>query len=151
MINEINWNIKYVPQQEKFYEKPFNEVTKKCKNRDFPSEELEKLRCICVDEVYTDLQYPVEVSNIAHLTSGTAASSINRRDSGMECIYNLTREGNNLNKLRCINMVINVFLLLFKNIHKFCYFSKGLYLWYQEEFFISVKIRQSWAGWCLIV
>ena len=109
MINEINWNIKYVPQQEKFYEKPFNEVTKKCKNRDFPSEELEKLRRICVDEVYTDLQYPVEVSNIAHLTSGTAASSINRRDSGMECIYNLTREGNNLNKLRCINMVINVF------------------------------------------
>ena len=78
MINEINWNIKYVPQQEKFYEKPFNEVTKKCKNRDFPSVELEKLRCICVDEVYTDLQHPVEVSNIAHLTSGAAASSINR-------------------------------------------------------------------------
>ena len=40
--------------------------------------ELEKLRCICVDEVYTDLQHPVEVSNIAHLTSGAAASSINR-------------------------------------------------------------------------
>ena len=40
--------------------------------------ELEKLRCICVDEVYTDLQHPVEVSNIAHLTSGIAASSINR-------------------------------------------------------------------------
>ena len=38
MISEINRNIKYVPQQERFYEKPFNEVTKKCKNRNFPPE-----------------------------------------------------------------------------------------------------------------
>ena len=36
MINEINRNIKDVPQQERFYENPSNEVTKKCKNRDFP-------------------------------------------------------------------------------------------------------------------
>ena len=52
MINEINRNIKWVSQQEIFYEKPFNEVTRKCKNRSFPSEELEKLRSICVDEVH---------------------------------------------------------------------------------------------------
>ena len=31
MINEINRNIKYVLQQERFYEKSFNEVTEKCK------------------------------------------------------------------------------------------------------------------------
>ena len=30
MTNEINRNINYVPQQERFYEKPFNEVIKKC-------------------------------------------------------------------------------------------------------------------------
>ena len=29
MINDINGNIKYVSQQERFYKKPFNEVTKK--------------------------------------------------------------------------------------------------------------------------
>ena len=91
MINEINRNVKYVPQQERFYEKPFNEVTKKCKNRNFPPEELEKLRSICVDEVHIDLQHPVEDNNTAHLASGTAGSSINRRDPGMEWIYNLTR------------------------------------------------------------
>ena len=84
MINEINQNIKYVPQQERFYEKPFNEVTKKCKNYNFPPAELEKLRSICVDEVQIDLQHPVEVNNTVHLTSGTAGSSINRRDTGME-------------------------------------------------------------------
>ena len=90
MIIEINRNIKYVLQQERFYEKSFNEVTKKCKNRDFPPEELGKLGSICVDEVHIGLQHPVEVNNIAHLTSGTAASSTNRRDLEMEWIYNLT-------------------------------------------------------------
>ena len=99
MINEINRNMKYFPQHEKFYEKPFNEVTKNCKNRNLPPEELEKLRSICVDEVHIGLQHPVEVNNAAHLTSGTAGGSINRRDPGMEWIYNLTREGNNLNRL----------------------------------------------------
>ena len=84
MINEINRNIKYVPQQESFYEKPFNEVTKNCKHRNFPPEELEKLRSICVDEVRIGLQHPVEVNNTAHLTSGTDGSSINRTDPGME-------------------------------------------------------------------
>ena len=103
MINEINRNVKYVPQQERFYEKPFNEVTKKCKNRNFPPEELEKLRSICVDEVHIDLQHPVEDNNTTHLASGTAGSSINRRDPGMEWIYNLTREGNKLNSLNCIS------------------------------------------------
>ena len=58
MINEINRNIKYVSQQERFYEKPFNEVTKKIKNRDFPPEKLERLRCTCVDEVHLGLQHP---------------------------------------------------------------------------------------------
>ena len=58
MINEINRNIKYVSQQERFYEKPFNEVTKKIKNRDFPPEKLERLRCTCVDEVHIGLQHP---------------------------------------------------------------------------------------------
>ena len=38
MINEINRNIKYVSQQERFYGKPFNEITKKIKNRDFSPE-----------------------------------------------------------------------------------------------------------------
>ena len=136
MINEINRNIKDVSQQEIFYEKPFNEATKKCKNRNFPPEELEKLRSVCVDGAHIGLQDPREVNNTAHLSSETVASSINRRDSGMEWIYNLTREGNNLNRLSCINMVINVFLLLFKKVHKLCYFSKALYLWYQDIFFI---------------
>ena len=45
----------------------------------------------------------------------------------MEWIYNLTREGNNLYRLSCIHMAINVFLLFSKKIHKFCYFSKALY------------------------
>ena len=103
MINEINRNVKYVPQQERFYEKPFNEVTKKCKNRNFPPEELEKLRSICVDEVHIDLQHPVEDNNTDHLASGTASSSISRRDPGMEWIYNLTREANKLNSLNCIS------------------------------------------------
>ena len=102
IINKINRNIKYVPQQERFYEKPFNEVTKKCKNWNFPPEELEKLISICVDEVHIDLQHPVEVNNTAHLTSGTAGSSINRRNPGMEWIHNLNREGNKLNSLNCI-------------------------------------------------
>ena len=106
--------------KERFYEKPFNEVTKKCKNQDFPPEELQKLRSICVNEVHIGLQHPVEVNNIAHLASETAASSINRRDSEMEWTYNLTREGNNLNRLSCINMVINVFLLLFKKKNIYC-------------------------------
>ena len=128
MINEINRNIKYVPQQERFYEKPFNEVTIKCKNRDFPPEELEKLRCICVDEIQTGLQHPVEVNNTTHLISGTVGSSINRRDSGMEWIYNLTREGNNLKRLSCISMVINVFLLLFKKIHKLLLFQSTIHM-----------------------
>ena len=35
MINEINRNIKFVPQQERFYEKPFNEVIKKRKKLQF--------------------------------------------------------------------------------------------------------------------
>ena len=128
MVNEINRNIKYVSQQKRFYEKPFKNVTKKCKNRDFPPEELEKLRSICVDKVHIDLQHPVQVNSIAHLAGETASSSVNRRDSGMEWIYNLTREGNNLNRVSCINMVINVFLLLFKKVHKLRYFSKVLYL-----------------------
>ena len=134
MINEINRNIKDVSQQEIFYEKPFNEVTKKCKNGNFPPDELEKSRSVCVDGEHIGLQGPTEVNNTAHLSSETVASSINRRDSGMEWIYNLTREGNNLNRLSCINMVINVFLLLFKKVHKLCYFSKALYLWYQDIF-----------------
>ena len=112
MINEINRHIKYVPQQERFYEKHFNEVTKNRKNRNFPPEELEKLRCICADEVHIGLQHPVEVNNTAHLTSGNAGSSINRRDSGMEWIYNLTL--NNLRRLSCISMVINAFLFFRK-------------------------------------
>ena len=103
MIDEINRNIKYVPQQKRFYEKPFNEVTIKCKNRNFPPEELEKLRSICVDEVHIGLQHPVEVNNAAHLTSGTAGSSTNTRGPGMEWMYNLTREGNDLNRLSCIS------------------------------------------------
>ena len=127
MINEINRNIKYVSQEERFYEKPFNEVPKKCKNRNFSPEELEKLRCICVDDAHVGLQHPIEVNNTAYLASETTASSINRRDSGMEWMYILTREGNNLNRLSCINMVINVFLLLFKKVNKLCYFSKALY------------------------
>ena len=136
MINEINRNIKYVSPQERFYENPFNKVSRKCKNRDFPPEELDKLISICVDEVHIGLQHPVEVNNIAHLASETAVSSINRRDSGMEWIYNLTREGNNLYRLSCIHMAINVFLLFSKKIHKFCYFSKALYFWYQDIMFI---------------
>ena len=40
MINKINRNIKYVSQQERFYEKPFNEVSTKTKICDFPPEEL---------------------------------------------------------------------------------------------------------------
>ena len=83
MINEINRNIKYVLQQERFYEKSFNDVTKKCKNRNFPPEELEKLRSICVDKAHIGLQHPVEVNNTAHLASGAAGSSMNRRDPGM--------------------------------------------------------------------
>ena len=128
MINEINRNIKYVSQQERFYEKPFNEVTEKFKNGNFPPEELERLRCICVDEVHIGLQHIVQVNSIAHLTCETADSSVNRRDSGMEWIYNPTREGNNLNRVSCINMIIKVFLLIFKKIHKLRYFSKALYL-----------------------
>ena len=73
MINEINRNIKYVSQPEKFYEKPFNELIKKTKSRDFPPEELEKLRCICVDKVHTGLQDPVQVNSIPRLASETAA------------------------------------------------------------------------------
>ena len=69
-----------------FYEKSFNEVTKKTKNRDFPPEELENLRCICVDEVHIGLQDPVQVNSVPHLASETAASSVNRRDSGMVTI-----------------------------------------------------------------
>ena len=107
MINEINRNIKYVSQQERFYEKPFNEVTEKFKNGNFPPEELERLRCICVDEVHIGLQHIVQVKSIAHLTCETADSSVNRRDSGMEWIYNPTREGNNLNRVSCINIVFN--------------------------------------------
>ena len=84
MINEINRNIKDVSQQEIFYEKPFNEVTKKCKNGNFPPDELEKSRSVCVDGAHIGLQGPTEVNNTAHLSSETVASSINRRDSGME-------------------------------------------------------------------
>ena len=135
MINEINRNIKYVPQQERFYEKPFSDVTTKCKNRDFSPEELEKLRCICVDEIHIGLQHPEEVNNTVHLTVGTVGSSINRRDSGMEWIYNLTREGNNLNRLSCISMVMNVFLLRFRKIHKLLLFQSAVYIWYQDMFF----------------
>ena len=126
MINEINRNIKYVSKQEIFYEKPFNEVTKKCKNCNFPPEELEKLRSICVDKLHIGLQHPVEVNNITHLESETAASSINRRDSDTEWVYNLPREGNNFNRLSYINMVINNFLFFFKKFHKLCCFSKAL-------------------------
>ena len=139
MINEINRNIKYVLQQERFYEKSFNEVTEKCKNRDFPTKELENLRPIRVDEVHIGLQHPVEVNNISHLASETAAISINMGDSGMEWIYNLTRDGNNLNGLSCINVVFNVFFLLFKKVHKLCYFSKSLLLWYQDIFLFESK------------
>ena len=128
MINEINRNIKYVLQQERFYEKSFNEVTEKCKNCDFPTKELENLRPIRVDEVHIGLQHPVEVNNISHLASETTAISINMGDSGMEWINNLTREGNNLNGLSCINVVFNVFFLLFKKVHKLRYFSKSLLL-----------------------
>ena len=49
MINETIGNIKYVSQQKRCYEKPFHDVTKTCKNRNFPPEELEKLGYICVD------------------------------------------------------------------------------------------------------
>ena len=90
MINKINRNIKYVSQQERFYEKPFNEVSTKTKICDFPPEELEKLKCICVGEVHVGLQDPVQVNSILHLASEAAASGVNRRDSGMEWIYNLT-------------------------------------------------------------
>ena len=48
-------------------------LTKKTKNRDFPPEELENLRCICVDEVHIGLQDPVQVNSIPHLASETAA------------------------------------------------------------------------------
>ena len=41
------------------YEKPFQDVTKTCKNRDFPPEELEKFGYICVDQVHIALQHPV--------------------------------------------------------------------------------------------
>ena len=58
---------------------------------------------ICVDEVHIGLQHPVGVNAKTHLTSDTVAGSINMRDSRMEWIHNLTREGN------CINMVINVY------------------------------------------
>ena len=64
---------------------------------------------------YIALQDPVQVNSIPHLASETAASGVNRRDSGMERIYNLTREGSNLNRLSGINMIIKVFLLIFKN------------------------------------
>ena len=103
MIKEMNRNIKYVPQQERFYENSFNKVTKKCNNRDFPPEELEQLRSICVYEVRIGLQQPVEFNNTVHLTSGTAGSSIHRRDSGMEWIYNLTQKGNSLSRLSSIS------------------------------------------------
>ena len=59
MINEINRNIKYVSQQKRCYEKPFQDVTKTCKNCDFPPEELEKFGYICVDQVHIALQHPV--------------------------------------------------------------------------------------------
>ena len=94
-LKEINRNIKYVPQQERFYEKPCNEITIKCKSRDFPPEELEKLRFICVDEVHIGLQHPVEVNNTAPLLIVTAGSNRNRRNSEIDWIYNLTQEGNN--------------------------------------------------------
>ena len=103
MINEINQNLNYVSQQERFYENSFDAETKKCKNCDFPHEELERLRSICVDEVQIGLQHPVEVNNTVHFTSGTAGSSINRIVLGMEWMYNLTRGGNNLNSLSCIS------------------------------------------------
>ena len=81
MMNEINRNIKHVPQQERFYEKPSKEITKKCKSRDFPPEELEKLRSICVDKVHIGRQHPVEFNNTAPLLTVTAGSS---RNSGMD-------------------------------------------------------------------
>ena len=103
MIKEMSRNIKYVPQQERFYENSFNKVTKKCNNGDFSPEELEQLRSICVYEVGIGLQQPVEFNNTVHLTSGTAGSSIHRRHSGMEWIYNLTQEGNSLSRLSSIS------------------------------------------------
>ena len=83
---------------------------------------------------------------MADLASETAASSINRRGSGIEWIYNLTAECNNLNRLS-IYMVINVFLLLFKKAYKLCYVSKALYLWYQDIFpFESKFVSRELAG-----
>ena len=69
-----------IPQKEMFEEKSFNKVIKKCKTLDFPPEELEKLRSICVDKVHICLQHPVEVNDTTHLISGTTGSCINRRD-----------------------------------------------------------------------
>ena len=86
MLNEINRNIKYVPQQESFYEKSCNEITKKCRNRDFLPEELEDLRSICVDEVHIGLQHPVEVNDTAPLLTVTAGSSRNGRNSRMDWV-----------------------------------------------------------------
>ena len=62
---------------------------------------------------------------MADLESETAASSINRRGSGIEWIYNLTPEGNNLNRLS-INVVINVSLLLFKKAYKLLLFQSTI-------------------------
>ena len=62
---------------------------------------------------------------MADLESETAASSINRRGSGVEWIYNLTPEGNNLNRLS-INVVINVSLLLFKKAYKLLLFQSTI-------------------------
>ena len=87
-------------------------VTKKCESRDFPPEELEKLISICVYEVNIGLQHPVGVNAKTHLTSDTVPGSVNMRDSGMEWIHNITPEGNNFNRLSCINMVINVYFQL---------------------------------------
>ena len=62
---------------------------------------------------------------MADLESETAASSINRQGSGIEWIYNLTPEGNNLNRLS-INVVINVSLLLFKKAYKLLLFQSTI-------------------------
>ena len=62
---------------------------------------------------------------MADLESETAASSINRRGSGIEWIYNLNPEGNNLNRLS-INVVINVSLLLFKKAYKLLLFQSTI-------------------------
>ena len=43
MMNKINQNIDHDLEQERFYEKPFNEVIKKPNNQYFPSEELDKI------------------------------------------------------------------------------------------------------------